>query len=382
MSYMRAPRSYTCEDVVEMNVHGGPVPLRETLSLCLDQGARQAGGGEFTLRAFLNGRLDLSQAEAVLDVIQSRTSQALRVAEAQLAGGLSREIYALRRRLLELLAHVQATIDFPEDVSSPDLTAETGTIRARLEWLVREAERGALYRQGLHTAIVGRPNVGKSSLLNALLRKDRAIVTAVPGTTRDTLEESVSLGGIPLVLVDTAGLSQSPDPVERLGVERSKQALAQADLVLMVCDGSEAPRPEDCAVARMLGSARVVLVLNKSDLGSAPGYEAILPAVPRVTISALTGAGLDALESVLVDAALGGASDGADPVASNPRHRDLLLRARNHLDDLEAALSRGVPLDLISIDLSEAVAALGQITGEEASEQLLETIFGRFCIGK
>ncbi|MHB1318522.1 MAG: tRNA uridine-5-carboxymethylaminomethyl(34) synthesis GTPase MnmE [Anaerolineae bacterium] len=382
LSYMRAPHSYTGEDVVEISVHGGAQPVRETLAVCLAQGARQAREGEFTLRAFLNGRLDLSQAEAVLDVIESRTRRALQVAETQLAGGLSREIRDLRARLLVLLAGIEATIDFPEDVEPTDIEPELRAVHERLDWLLAEAERGIVYRQGVRTAIVGRPNVGKSSLLNALLRTERAIVTPVPGTTRDTLEEVLNLQGVPLLLVDTAGLADTTDPVERIGVERTRRALAQADLAIVVYDGSVPPDEEDRNVAELAAGTRSVVVLNKVDLGSAEGYDALIPEAVRVAVSALTGAGLDLLESALLEATLGGADTGGDPLASNPRHRDLLRRAAASLDDLSSALGRGESLDLLTIDLSEALAALGEITGEQASEELLHTIFSRFCIGK
>jgi tRNA modification GTPase len=382
LSAMRAPHSYTREDVVEIYVHGGPVPVRETLALCLAQGARQAREGEFTLRAFLNGGLDLSQAEAVLDVIESRTSRALRVAEAQLAGGLSGEIRDLRGRLLNLLAQLEATIDFPEDVEPPEVGPEVDVVRARLDWLLAEAERGIVYRQGVRTAIVGRPNVGKSSLLNALLRTERAIVTPVPGTTRDTLEEGLNLQGVPLLLVDTAGLADTSDLVEQLGVQRTRRALAQADLALVVYDGSIPPGDEDRRVAGAAAGTRSVVALNKLDLGTAEGYAELLPDAPHIPVSALTGSGLADLEEALVMAALGGAQDGEDPLASNPRHRDLLRRAAISLDDLLSALGRDEPLDLLAIDLSEAIAALGEITGEQASDELLHTIFSRFCIGK
>lgn len=382
LSTMRAPHSYTREDVVEISVHGGPVPVRETLALCLAQGARQAQPGEFTLRAFLNGRLDLSQAEAVLDVIASRTTQALRVAEAQLAGSLSNEIRDLRQRLLTLFAGLQAAIDFPEDVEAVDMRPELQAIRERLTWLLDEAERGMIYRDGLRTAIVGRPNVGKSSLLNALLRTERAIVTPVPGTTRDTLEEVLNLRGVPLLLVDTAGLAETEDPVEQIGIERTHRALAQADLAIVVYDGSLPPGEQDADVAALAQGIPAVVAVNKSDLGTVEGYSELLPGSPHIRVSALTGAGIDALEEALLAAALGGDVPGHDPVASNPRHGDLLQRALSSLDDLEHSLARGEGLDLLAIDLSEAIAALGEITGEQASAQLLETIFARFCIGK
>ena len=240
LAYMRAPRTYTRQDVVEINAHGGIVPLREILALCLEAGARLAEAGEFTLRAFLNGRIDLAQAEAVLDIIQARTEAALRVAVDQLGGRLSGEVRAIRRELLEALAYLEASIDFPEDEIPPaDVPRRCcGAPKSACLRLTREVQRGMVYRQGVRTAIVGRPNVGKSSLLNTLLRTERAIVTPIPGTTRDTLEETLDLQGIPLVLVDTAGIDETEDVIERLGIERSRRAVERADLVLLAVDGS------------------------------------------------------------------------------------------------------------------------------------------------
>jgi tRNA modification GTPase len=263
-----------------------------------------------------------------------------------------------------------------------EIGLEVRAVRARLDWLLAEAERGIVYRQGIRTAIVGRPNVGKSSLLNALLRTERAIVTPVPGTTRDTLEEVLNLQGVPLLLVDTAGLGDTSDVVEQLGVERTRRALAQADLALVVYDGSVAPDEEDRRVAEAAAGKRVVVALNKQDLGATHRYAELLTDAPHIPVSALTGSGLSDLEEALVTEALGGNQGGEDPLASNPRHRDLLRRAAISLDDLQSALGRDDPLDLLAIDLSEAIAALGEITGEQASDELLHTIFSRFCIGK
>lgn len=380
--YMQAPRSYTGQDVVEIQGHGGPTPLRAILSACLRKGARMAHEGEFTLRAFVNGRLDLAQAEAVLDVIMARTEAALRVAVNQLGGRLSGEVRALRQRLLETLAYLEATIDFGEDVPPQDIAPELGACREELAWLLGEAERGMVYRQGVRTAIVGRPNVGKSSLLNRLLRAERAIVTPIPGTTRDTLEETLNLQGVPFVLTDTAGIVASDDPVERLGIERSRRSLAQADLALVVFDSSAPPSPEDAEVAALAAGRPAVVALNKSDLPPAGDYGALLPEAPHVRASALTGEGLAALEQRLVETAMAGRAAGGEPVASNPRHRDLLQQALGHVQDACRALKAGTPEDLVAIDVAAATEALGGITGERVSEDLLATIFGRFCIGK
>ena len=383
LALMRAPHTYTRQDVVEIDCHGGVQPLQEILRLCLGQGARLAEPGEFTLRAFVNGRLDLAQAEAVLDVIEAKTSASLRVAVDQLGGRLSRRVRTLRQDLLDVLAYLVATIDFvDQEIPEQDIEPPLRQARSVLDELLREAERGLIYRQGVRVAIVGRPNVGKSSLLNALLRSDRAIVTPIPGTTRDTLEETINLEGIPLVLVDTAGIAATHDPVERIGIARSRRAVESADLVLLMVDGSEPLLPADREVAALCADKPTIVLRNKSDLPSAP-QEALLPDATHQAISALSGEGLGALEGALLDLLLGGSvQTSVAPLASNPRHRDLFRQASDHLDDALSGLAQGITHDLLSIDVSEAVEALGQVTGETASEDLLGTIFGRFCIGK
>jgi len=385
VSYMPAPHSYTREDVTEINAHGGPVPLREVLSLCLCQGARQAREGEFTLRAFLNGRLDLAQAEAVLDIIQAKTDASLRVALDQLGGHLSQQAGQIRQTLLTTHAYLEASIDFPDEAIPPtDIQKPLSEAQERLDDLLKDADRGIIYREGIHVAIVGRPNVGKSSLLNRLLRSDRALVTPVPGTTRDTLEETINLEGIPLVLVDTAGISDTDDTVERMGIERSRRSLQRADLALLVVDGSVPPSAQDLAVAELVASRPVVVVVNKSDLPRADDYATILSNQPHISLSAATGDGLDRLESLLVETILSGETQSSDsPQVSNPRHRDLLRRAHDAVTSaLEASQEQGLPVELVAIDVAEAIHLLGEITGETASDELLSTIFSNFCIGK
>ena len=382
-SYMPAPLTYTRQDVGEINCHGGIVPLRRILEICLRQGARLAHEGEFTLRAFLNGRIDLAQAEAVLDIVRAKTEAGLRVAMGQLGGGLSQHLRAIREELIPALAHLEASIDFPEDEIPP---CEVGPAlregRKRLEQLLSQANRGMIYRHGVRTAIIGRPNVGKSSLLNALLRTSRAIVTAIPGTTRDTLEETINLQGIPLVLIDTAGIVSSDDLIEQLSIQRSRQALEQADLVLMVVDGSQACMPEDEEISALIGDKVTLLVVNKIDLPQC-GEIMLLPKRPRASVSALTGEGLPELEQALVDLIFGGevASTGL-PLVSNARHENALKRALQSLCDAQRAQGQNMPADFVAIDLQAAINALGEITGETASEDLLEVIFSSFCIGK
>jgi tRNA modification GTPase len=386
--YMPQPHSYTRQDVVEIQAHGGLVPLRRILQLALSLGARPAEAGEMTLRAFLNGRLDLAQAEAVLDVIEAKTEAALRVANEQLHGTLSAQVAGVRRALLDTLAFLEASIDFVEDeIPVQDVAGPLTELCARLEKLLKSADQGLIYRQGVRAAIVGRPNVGKSSLLNALLRGDRAIVTNIPGTTRDTLEETANIAGIPLVLVDTAGIrSETADEVERIGVERSQMALQRADIALMVIDGSQPLEAGDWEIGRLVGDKPALLVINKDDLPSAQngsGLIDFLPAAQRVRISALAGEGIELLEEAIVEQVAGGSVTLADtPLVSNPRHKALLHHALTHTQVAIEAQAAGLSPDLVSIDVRAAVDALGEITGETATEDLLDTIFSKFCIGK
>jgi tRNA modification GTPase len=410
-AFMRAPRTYTREDVVELDAHGGPLLLRRILALALAAGARAARPGEMTLRAFLNGRLDLAQAEAVMALIQAESEAGLRLAMRQLTGDLSARVGAAKAPALEALVRIEAGIDFPEEeVPQPDRAELAGLIeRARTEvaTLLAGADRGRLLREGLHVAILGRPNVGKSSLLNALLRSERAIVTPVAGTTRDTVEETATIRGVALHLVDTAGLTSSDDPVERIGVERTRAAATAADLALFVLDHSLPLTSADRAAAADLralgfgaalesdsasddappGSAGrpLILVLNKSDLPAAMGDDearALWPEALRVQTSTVTRDGVQALEEAIADLALAGEAQGADPLVASVRHRDALRRAAAALTTAATALADGLPLDFVALDLRGALEALGEITGETATADLLDRIFAAFCIGK
>ncbi|HEY7358997.1 MAG TPA: tRNA uridine-5-carboxymethylaminomethyl(34) synthesis GTPase MnmE [Ktedonobacterales bacterium] len=415
LAFMRGPRSYTAEDVVEIQAHGGPLVLRRILDAALSEGARLANPGEMTLRAFLNGRIDLAQAEAVMDVIGARTDESLHLALEQLKGRLSEQVQAARQDTLGALAQIEASIDFPDDVPAPEPEALRAAIEAaseRVARLLAGAEQGRVYREGLRVAIIGRPNVGKSSLLNALLRAERAIVTPIAGTTRDTVEEFANVRGIPVQLIDTAGINESSDPVERIGVERSRAAAASADLVLLVLDASEPLTAQDDAVGAALhtfGFGRsdsmlqasqnaaangaqagrpVVVVLNKSDLPQRlPEAEATArwPGAPVVRTSMVTQDGLEALEEQVRALALvrqGRAPAGDEALVTNTRHRDALRRAAEHLGEALATLRQALPLDFVAIDLHGAANALGEITGETATEDLLERIFHDFCLGK
>lgn len=384
-AYMPAPRTYTRQDIVEINGHGGIVALRRILELTLREGARLAEPGEFTLRAFVNGRIDLAQAEAVLDIVNAQTDAALRLAVGQLEGQLSAGVRRIRERLLAALAYLEATIDFVEDEIPPqDVGPSLQEAADALRTLLRGADQGIVYRQGIRTAIVGRPNVGKSSLLNALLRADRAIVTPIPGTTRDTLEETLNLRGVPFVLVDTAGITgATPDPVEQLGMERSRRAVRQADLVLLVVDGSEPLRAEDDAIAQLTQGRATIVVVNKRDLPAVANLGAFLPGARRVHISALTGDGLEDLRAAMLESALGGevmASNGI--LVSSVRHKEALTRALHYLEHAEATLRQGLPADFATIDLRASLDALGEITGQTVTPDLVDSIFANFCIGK
>jgi tRNA modification GTPase len=396
--YMRAPHSFTAEDVAEISCHGGPLVVSRVLALALEYGARPAEPGEFTMRAFANGRIDLAQAEATLDTIRARTAIGLALAQAQLGGWLSNELRSLRELLLGPLAYCTALVDFPEDEVEPqDLAEPLETALRGLDRLLASADQGIVYRQGARTALVGRPNAGKSSLLNALLRADRAIVTPIPGTTRDTLEETANLRGIPVVLIDTAGIAATDDMVERLGVARSRAALEAADLALLVLDAAAQPTAADAEIAALVAGKPTIVVWNKIDLLEPTtddrrptdiewptALTALHPSLitRQVAISALTGAGMDDLVQAIAEVLLGGAAPAGERLVSNPRHRDALSRAAGHVRDALDGHARGVPADLLAVDLTSALTAIGEITGESLSEDLLAAIFSRFCIGK
>jgi tRNA modification GTPase len=385
---MRAPHSFTREDVVEIHCHGGPVVIQRILDLFLENGdVRLARPGEFTLRAFLNGRLDLTQAEAVIDVIRSRSEAACSVAMRQLDGRLSNAIHRFRGELTDLLAFVEAHIDFSEeDIDLPGqkrLVADGRDVLNRMDVLLATFEEGRALREGLSVLILGRPNVGKSSLLNALLGEARAIVTDVPGTTRDTIEESLSLGGLPLRLIDTAGIRDTVDPVEAEGVRRAQDKVASADLILLVVDGSVNVLDEDLLALRACKGSRLILVVSKQDLPAVPLSEPFA-LLPSVRLSTHTGEGLAEL-TLRITALFSTATsrEGQESVLlSDRRHRDALLRARRSLGHFCSEAHAATPLEFLAIDLREALQALGEITGETTPDEILDRIFSRFCIGK
>jgi tRNA modification GTPase len=411
VAFMNAPRTYTSEPVVEVQGHGGPLVLQRILRLVLLQGARMANPGEFTLRAFLNGRLDLAQAEAVMDLIGAQTEAGQRLAMQQLRGRISAQVEEARNAIQGVVARIEASIDFPEeDVPVPqpeELRPLITMAQQQVDTLLAGSEQGKLYRQGLRTAIIGRPNVGKSSLLNALLRTERAIVTPIAGTTRDTVEEVANLRGIPLHLIDTAGITPSTDPVEQIGVQRSRAAAESADVVLLVFDGSEPLTGRDQQVSEELfamgfgkgtgtspdahdhssGSHRpVIVVVNKADCTQyleAADVQHLWPESPMVATSTLTGAGLPQLEETIADLVLAGKHLHSESVlVTSMRHQEALRRSAEHLRAASTTMEQHLPLDFVSIDLRAAYDTLGEITGETASDDLLERIFHEFCIGK
>jgi len=384
---MRSPRSFTRETVVELHCHGGLVAVQRVLELVLATGARRALPGEFSQRAFLNGRLDLTRAEAISEMITARSRRAAQLAMAGLDGGLQQRIGALRERLLDQLAELEARVDFEEDLPPLDgvaVTAELVAVQLELQRLVAEARQGELLRQGLRVAIVGRPNVGKSSLLNLLSQRERAIVTDLPGTTRDLLESDLVLDGVPLTLLDTAGIRPTSDRVEQLGIERSHQALAAADAVLLLFDLEAGWTPADGALSQLVPEGVVLLVAgNKADVAGLPvGLVPPGDGEPAdVRFSALTGAGRDELVAELLRRCGAGSLEGVQ-VALNARQRDLAAASAMSLGAALEAAAQQLPWDFWTIDLRAAVRALGEITGEAVSEAVLDRVFSRFCIGK
>lgn len=386
LAVMRAPRTLTREDVVEITCHGGMLAAKAVLDAVLENGARAAGPGEFTRRAFLNGRIDLAQAEAVADLISARTELALTAANEQLGGHLSRRVNRLRDEFLKTLAHVEAHIDFPDEDISPDTRQQLlGRLERGIEFmdeLLRTADEGRILRRGIRAAIIGRPNAGKSSLLNQLLGRDRAIVSPMPGTTRDTIEETANIRGLPVVFVDTAGLREAGDDIEAEGIRRSREALDRAELVLHVLDGSEPLTAQDERYLNEFAGKKRILVRNKVDLPA----RLVLPTainVPIVEVSCLKDAGIEALKDAIKEAVWAG-KIGAEmlEVMINSRHQEALGRAKAATQRAIEALRGDLTPELVAMDLRIATNAIGEIVGRTATEDLLDVIFSQFCIGK
>lgn len=390
--YMRAPSTYTREDVVEIHCHSNFLILQHILTLVLERGARLAEPGEFTKRAFLNGRIDLTQAEAVIELLQARTRKGLELAVDQLHGMLYERILQIRQGLIALKATLEVAIDFPEDeaeiIDQPALLKALHTeVLTLLKDLVARAEAGKIFRQGIAAVIVGRPNVGKSSLLNALLEEERAIVTATPGTTRDLIEEHIDILGMPVRIVDTAGIRDSCETVEELGIQRARDRMESADLVLLVVDASQPLSTEDTALCRAIGTRPGILICNKQDL-AADFSSASLPepfaSMPAVTLSAKQLTGLDDLKKLLFATVAGDSQDKQEAGGCVPglRHRDALRRALAAGRLVEAGITGGLPADLLAIDVQAALDHLGDIIGQTTAEDVLDWIFEQFCIGK
>ncbi|HDN3476650.1 TPA: tRNA uridine-5-carboxymethylaminomethyl(34) synthesis GTPase MnmE [Staphylococcus aureus] len=391
LSVLRAPKTFTREDIIEINCHGGILTINRVLELTMTYGARMAEPGEFTKRAFLNGRIDLSQAEAVMDFIRSKTDRASKVAMNQIEGRLSDLIKKQRQSILEILAQVEVNIDYPEyddveDATTEFLLEQSKEIKQEINRLLDTGAQGKIMREGLSTVIVGKPNVGKSSMLNNLIQDNKAIVTEVAGTTRDVLEEYVNVRGVPLRLVDTAGIRETEDIVEKIGVERSRKALSQADLILFVLNNNEALTQEDYTLYEVVKNEDVIVIVNKMDLEQNIDINEVKDMIgdtPLIQTSMLKQEGIDELEIQIRDLFFGGEVQNQDMTyVSNSRHISLLKQARQTIQDAIDAAESGVPMDMVQIDLTRTWEILGEIIGETASDELIDQLFSQFCLGK
>ncbi len=390
ITYMKAPYTYTAEDVVEIDCHGGIVPVRKILELVLRMGAILAEPGEFTKRAFLNGRIDLSQAEAVMDMIQSKTEKGFDIALSQLEGSLSNEVKEIRNNILEMMAHITVNIDFPDDdieeITYKDLEDRAYNIHGKIVKLLKTADTGRIIKEGLNTVIIGKPNVGKSSLLNALLKESRAIVTEIPGTTRDIIEEFVSIQGIPLKIIDTAGIRETEDVVERIGVERTKEIFNKSDLIVFIVNASEPLSVEDETIIELIQHKQAIVLMNKTDLPmilEESKVEGLLPGKPLIKISLVDGKGLDELEKAIVDLVYGGlVKTKESSLITNIRHKYALEKAEESVRDAIKAIHNNLSLDFVEVDIKNCWESLGEIIGETLEEDILDKIFANFCIGK
>ncbi|MYL50687.1 tRNA uridine-5-carboxymethylaminomethyl(34) synthesis GTPase MnmE [Halobacillus litoralis] len=391
VSVMRAPKTFTREDIVEINCHGGLVSVNRLLEIVLASGARLAEPGEFTKRAFLNGRIDLSQAEAVMDLIRAKTDRAMDVALRQMDGRLSKLIQELRQKLLETLAHVEVNIDYPEyddveEMSHEMMEEKTKEVHEEVTRILETAKQGKILREGLGTAIIGRPNVGKSSLMNALVHENKAIVTEVPGTTRDVIEEYVNVRGVPLRLVDTAGIRETEDIVEKIGVERSRQVLKEADLILFVLNYGDELSEEDQKLFEAIRDMNIIVIVNKMDLEQRLDLDQVKELAgdhPVITTSLIREEGIDQLEQAIGDTFFEGDLDAGDMTyVSNVRHVQLLKQAKQALEDAQNGMEMGVPLDVVQIDVTRTWEILGEIVGDTVHESLIDQLFSQFCLGK
>lgn len=389
VSIMRGPRSYTGEDVVEINCHGGTLPARQVLERVLRAGIRLAEPGEFTRRAFLNGRLDASQAEAVIDVIRAKTDKAMQIAMRRLQGSTSRLVQQMEDELIHINAMVEASIDFPDEVGEPDyeeIHEKLEQVIAQLDHMLEAARRADIYRQGITIAIAGKPNVGKSSLLNALLRKERAIVTNIPGTTRDIIEDWLNIRGVPVKILDTAGIRDTEDIVEQIGVQRSREVIQQADLIIFLLDVTTGITAEDQYIYESIADGKVIVLVNKEDLEdkrvSEQELQQMFPGIPVIRGSVKEEIGLEELENLIEQMVLAGGLNSDDlEMVVNLRQKQSLATARQHLQEVLVSLQQ-VPLDCLGVDLRGALEALGEVTGKNLKDEVIDRIFHDFCIGK
>ncbi|KMK77898.1 tRNA uridine-5-carboxymethylaminomethyl(34) synthesis GTPase MnmE [Alkalihalobacillus pseudalcaliphilus] len=390
VSVLRAPKTFTREDVIEINCHGGIMSVNRVLQLVLKNGARLAEPGEFTKRAFLNGRIDLSQAEGVMDLIRAKTDKAMNIALNQVEGRLSKKIQTLRQALLETVANVEVNIDYPEydaETMTHDLLkTKASFVISEIEKLLQTAEQGKIVREGLSTVIIGRPNVGKSSLLNSLVHENKAIVTDIPGTTRDVIEEYVNVRGVPLRLVDTAGIRETEDIVERIGVERSRQVLKEAELILLVLNNGDDLTDEDVALFKAVEKMNVIVIVNKTDQERKIDIERVKhlnEGRPLVTTSLIEDSGVEDLEQAIASLFFSGGLEAEDVTyVSNSRHIALLEQSKSTIEDAMAAIDMGVPIDLVQIDVTRTWELLGEIIGDSVQDSLLDQLFSQFCLGK
>lgn len=388
ITFMKGPKSFTAEDVVEINCHGGVTATNKVLIEVIKAGARLAEPGEFTKRAFLNGRIDLSQAEAVIDIIRAKTELSMKSAVIQSQGRLSQETSDLRNELLGIIAHIEATVDYPEEdleeITSEKVTMQLMNVMIKIEDLLKNAEEGKIIREGLNTVIVGKPNVGKSSLLNALLRENRAIVTDIPGTTRDVIEEYISIDGIPVKIVDTAGIRETNDFVEKIGVQKSKEKINEADLIILMLDLSQELDNEDKEIIEYIKDKKYILLLNKKDLNRKLDIESIsyLNEDFVIETSATFGEGIDKLKKGIKDLFFNGKIESKDMIITNSRHKEALIRANESCINGLQALKNTSAIDLASIDIRNAWYCLGEITGDTLDENIIDKIFSQFCLGK